>query len=601
MTIATTAPLVEMDGRNLYYTFIAGARKVIQNQVELNKINVFPVSDGDTGTNLASTIRAVIDSIRPHRSYKITADRIAEATLVNARGNSGIIFAQFFYGLSSETGNLKSVTIGQFAESIQRSVSYVYEAVANPVEGTMLTVIKEWADYIYQSWHRFSDFNNLLVSSYEILKRSLQETRLKLKILAKNNVVDAGAKGFVLFVEGIIEFIHSRNVKELILSRSETVSFPRIEEVIAEKVNYRYCTETIIKKSTLDNNLIKEILARFGDSVVVAGSDRIRRIHVHTDTPADLFNELRHAGTLTFQKADDMIRQSEAVYNRKWKIALVTDSTCDLTQELIEFYQINMLPININFGENHYLDKITIQPEQFYKLLDEGSEYPKSSQINETAFINLYSHLASHYDSVIAVHLSDKLSGTYNSSLQASRLVSKEFNKPVSVLNSRNISGGLGLIVLRIAQAIENGLSHDQIMEMAEKWISKTRILVSVRTLKYMVRGGRISAVRGLLARILNINPIVTLDESGKAIVFGKAFNQKANMEKVINYIKSEGPDKKIWNYVVLHANNPDASRWYTEKMEMLTGKKPVSVVNISPIIGANAGVGAASVALLYE
>ncbi len=595
------APMEKMDGRNLYYTFIAGAKKVIEHQIELNKINVFPVNDGDTGTNLASTIRSAIESLHPNRSYKITADRIAEATLLNARGNSGIIFAQFFYGLSSEIGDLKSVTLKQFAESIQRSVRYVYEAVANPVEGTMLTVIREWADYIYQTWHKFADFNHLLVSSYEVLKKSLLETTSKLKILAKNNVVDAGAKGFVLFVEGIIEFIHSRNVKELIQSKAETVSFPKIEEVIAEKVDFRFCTEAIIKNSILDSNALKNTLARFGDSVVVAGSEMIKRLHVHTNTPAELFDELRHAGTLTFQKADDMIRQSQAVYDRKWNIALVTDSTCDLSQELIDHYQINMLPINISFGDNNYLDKVTIQPGQFYKLLDESPDYPKSSQVNETAFINLYSHLASHYDSIIAIHLSDKLSGTYNSSLKAARSVSAEFNKPVTAMNSRNLSGALGLIILRVAQAIEAGLSHDEIVSLTEKWISNARIFVSVRTLKYMIRGGRVSAVRGLIARILNINPIVSLDESGKAIVFDKAFNQRANMEKVMAHISSACQEKKIWNYIVLHANNEDAAEWYSGKMEILTGQKPVSVVNISPVIGANAGVGAASVAFLYE
>src|SRR5512136_1710989 len=142
MAIAASIPLVELDGRNLYYAFIAGARKVIENQIELNKINVFPVKDGDTGSNLAATIRSVIDSLHPHRSYKITADRIAEATMINARGNSGIIFAQFFYGLSAETGEFRSVTLKQFAESLIKSVKYVYEAVAKPVEGTMLTVIK---------------------------------------------------------------------------------------------------------------------------------------------------------------------------------------------------------------------------------------------------------------------------------------------------------------------------------------------------------------------------------------------------------------------------------------------------------------------------
>jgi len=595
------APMEKMDGRNLYYTFIAGAKKVIENQIELNRINVFPVNDGDTGTNLASTIRSVIESIHPHRSYKITLDRIAEATLLNARGNSGIIFAQFFYGLSVEIGDFKSISLQQFAESIQRSVRYVYEAVANPVEGTMLTVIKEWAEYIYRSWQRFTDFNHLMVSSYEILKKSLLETKSKLKILAKNNVVDAGAKGFVLFVEGIIEFINSRNIKELILSKSETSSFPRIEEVVAENVDYRYCTEAIIRNSPLGNSALKETLARYGDSVVVAGSDRIRRLHVHTNTPAELFDELRSAGTLTFQKADDMIRQSQAVYDRKWRIALVTDSTCDLSQELIDQYQINMLPINISFGENHYLDKVTMKPAQFYKLLDECPDYPKSSQVNEAAFVNLYSHLASHYDSIIAIHLSDKLSGTFNSSLKAARSVSSEFNKPVTVINSRNLSGALGLIILKTAQAIEAGISHHQIVEMTEEWIKNTRIFVSVRTLKYMVRGGRVSAVRGLIARILNINPIVSLDESGKAIVFDKSFNQKSNMEKVMTHVISAGREKKIWNYIVLHANNEDAATWYSEKMEDLTGKKPVSVVNISPVIGANAGVGAASVALLYE
>ncbi len=601
MTLAAPAPLIVMDGRNLYYTFIAGAKKVIENQVELNKINVFPVSDGDTGTNLASTIRSVIESLHPHRSYKITADRIAEATLMNARGNSGIIFAQFFYGLSNETGEFKSVTLKQFAETIQKSVRYIYEAVANPVEGTMLTVIKEWADYIYKSHNKFADFNNLLLSSYETLKTSLLETRYKLEILTKNNVVDAGAKGFVLFVEGIIEFIVKRNLKELILSKTAAPSFQKIEEVISEKIDFRYCTEAIIKNCLKENKSIIRTLENYGDSIVIAGSDKIRRLHVHTNFPSDLFSELRNFGTITFQKADDMIRQSQAVYSRKWNIALVTDSTCDLSQELIDNYQVNMLPININFGENHYLDKVTIQPEQFYRLLDESPDYPKSAQVNETAFVNLYSHLASHYDSVIAVNLSDKLSGTYNSSVKAARTVSREFSKPVSVVNSRNLSGALGLLVLRTAQAIESGLPHDQIVGMAEKWAGQTRILVSLKTLKYMVRGGRLSAVRGLIARILNINPIVSIDESGKAVAFGKSFNQRTNMEKVMKIIRSDLPGKKIWNYIILHANNVEAADWYTEKMKMLTGKGPVSVCNISPVIGANVGIGAASVAFQFE
>jgi DegV family protein with EDD domain len=601
MAIETLEPLVEMDGRRLYYTFIAGARKVIEHQVELNKINVFPVNDGDTGTNLASTIRAVVDSLQPHKSYKITADLIAETTLVNARGNSGIIFAQFLYGMSTETGNFTTITIKQFAESIKNSIRYIYEAVANPVEGTMLTVIKDWANYIYDNRNIITDFNQLFISSNDVLNRSLVATKSKLAVLRKANVVDAGARGFVFFVEGIIDFITNRNLKDLIQVKAETALFEKIEETIPEKVEFRYCTEALIKNSSLDNKSMLNILERYGNSIVVAGSDKMRRLHLHTNNPAGLFSELRTSGTLAFQKADDMIRQSQVVYNRKWKIALVTDSTCDLSQELLDDYQINMLPININFGENHYLDKVTIQPEQFYTLLKENKDYPKSSQVNEKSFINLYSHLASHYDSIISIHLSEKLSGTFNSSQKAARAISKEFNKPITVINSKNLSGALGLVVLRAARAIESGYSHDQVVNMAQNWTNNLKIFVSVRSIKYLVRGGRVSAVRGLIARILNINPIVSIDESGKAIVFDKSFNQRANMDKVMGYITKISQEKKIWNYIVLHANNNEAAKWYSEKMEKLINKKPVSVVNISPIVGANAGIGAASVALLYD
>ncbi len=527
MSLTTAEPLIELDGRNLYYTFIAGARKVIDHQIELNKINVFPVNDGDTGTNLASTIRSVIESLHPHRSYKITADRIAEATLMNARGNSGIIFAQFFYGLSNETADVKSVNLKQFAESIQRSVKYIYEAVAIPVEGTMLTVIREWADYIYKSWHKFSDFNQMLLSSYEVLKKSLFETTSKLKVLAKANVVDAGAKGFVFFVEGIIDYIYSRNLKGLILLKAETTALPKMEEVISENVEFRYCTEAILKNTTISQHDLMSLLQNHGDSAVIAGSDKMRRIHVHTNNPADLFYNLKDFGTMTFQKADDMIRQSESVFKRKYKIALVTDSTCDLADEILDHYQIHMLPINISFGENLYLDKITIRPEQFYLMLNESPDYPKSSQINEAAFVNLYSHLASHYDSVISVHVSEKFSGTFFTSRKAAQIVSKEFDKPISVINSKGISGSLGLIVLRIARAIESGNLHEQIVTSAEKWVNDTRIFVSVRTLKYLVRSGRVSYFKGFIANLLNINPIISIDETGKTVVFDKALTKE--------------------------------------------------------------------------
>jgi DegV family protein with EDD domain len=390
-------------------------------------------------------------------------------------------------------------------------------------------------------------------------------------------------------------------VKELIQAKADTVALPKAEEVISENVEFRYCTEAILKNTSIGQHDLMEFLKTYGDSAVVAGSETMRRIHVHTNTPADLFYNLRDHGTITFQKADDMVRQSESVFKRKYNIALVTDSTCDIAEEIIDNYQIHVLPMNVSFGENHYLDKVTLKPEQFYKLLQNSPDYPKSSQINEKSFINLYSHLSSHYDSVIAVNLSDKLSGTFHTSQKAAQIVSREFGKPITVINSKNLSGAEGLIVLRVAEAIDLGFSHDQIVTMVDKWIKDTKIYVTVINVKWLIKGGRLSFTKGLIARLLNINPIISIDENGKATVLDKSFNRRANMMKIMEHVKNQTKERPVWNYIVMHANNTEDAQWYAEKMESLTGKKPVSVMNISPIIGANAGVGASAVAFMNE
>jgi DegV family protein with EDD domain len=260
-----------------------------------------------------------------------------------------------------------------------------------------------------------------------------------------------------------------------------------------------------------------------------------------------------------------------------------------------------MVPININFGESHYLDKVTIQPGQFYSLLDQHSEFPKTSQVNEKAFVNLYTQLSANYDSIIAIHLTDKFSGTFYNSQKAALSVNKEFNKPISVINSKNLSGALGLLVLRAAKAIEAGHSHDEIVDMVSTWVKYTHIFVSVKTLKYMVRGGRVSHFKGIVARMLNVNPIVSMDENGASYIFGKTYSQQSNMEKVMLHLNSICKGREIWNYIVLHAQNTDAAGWYTNKMRIFTGKEPVAVVNISPVIGANAGIGTAAIAIMFK
>ncbi len=597
----TKNEILELDGRTLYYSFLAGAQSLIRHQNELNKINVFPVADADTGTNLSSTIRSIMENVKPEKSFKQTIDSIAEAALVGARGNSGVIFAQFFNGLSSESGSAGKVDMHKFAETVKNSVSHVYSAISDPVEGTMLTVMREWAEFVYENKNKTNDFISMFHESFDVAKISLQSTKEKLKALAKANVVDAGAKGFVVFLEGIIDFVKTRNLRKIFQDQVQVADFKQTELVSHDDFNFRYCTEAIIRGENLDGIKIRNILNAAGDSVVMAGSDKTKRIHVHTDDPAALFFELRNQGTLSYQKADDMKKQFDVAHKRKHSIALVTDSTCDLPQEFLDSHQIHMVPINLNFGENQYLDKLTIRPSQFYDLTDEVDVFPKTSQPNEQTFVNLYAHLLSHYDSVIAVHLTGRFSGTLRNSQTAAEKMMKEFGKKITVIDSKNLSGALGLIVTRVAHAIEAGIYHDEIVKATENWLGNTKIFVSVKNFKYMVRGGRVSPMKGKIAHLLNIKPIISMDEKGNSVLLDKAFSQKGNIKKVMKHIRKIHDKSPLKNFILLHAQNPETAGWIGEQVQQLTGLKPLGSVDISPVVGLSAGRGAVAVAFDHD
>ena len=141
----------EINGVQLYNSFIAGAQKIFENQTLLNNINYYPVPDADTGTNLASTMHSIVNTVRPRENIKDTALALADAALMGARGNSGIIFAQFLYGFSKDIKDSPTTTISEFAECVRSGSECAYYALANPKEGTMISVIKDWANNIYET------------------------------------------------------------------------------------------------------------------------------------------------------------------------------------------------------------------------------------------------------------------------------------------------------------------------------------------------------------------------------------------------------------------------------------------------------------------
>ncbi len=489
-----------LDGKRFYLGLLAGSNAVIEKQGYLNKINVFPVADADTGINLAMTMQAILDSSRIGKTLKETLHSIADSALNGARGNSGKIFAQYLHGLSHEIPEINIMTTKHFALSAHRAVKHLYASLMNPVEGTMLTVIREWAETLEELSSKSTDFFHLITDSLTAAQKSLKETPLKLKVLADAGVVDAGASGFVIFLEGIVDYIRHGSLK---ISGINANSLPESKMELIHTTapdKYRYCAEAVLSDSSSSVQKIKETMSKFGDSLILAGGQNKLHIHIHTNEPDQLFSKLFELGKVSGSKVDDMLRQYQISHDRKYSIGIVTDTACDLPQNILDEYQISRIPFGINFGSKSYLDSLTISPERFYSLLKKDKDHPLSSQPSPAVVKHSLEYIASHFDQVIAIHISDKLSGIYQtSSIQAAKIGSNK----IATINSHHLSVSEGLVTLRVARAVAEGMKYEEIIHKTEQWISKTKIYTDINTLKYMVRGGRVKPLTEMIAALL--------------------------------------------------------------------------------------------------
>ena len=592
--------IMYLDSEKLYYSFLSGAQEVIRNKRVLNEINVFPVADGDTGSNLASTMNSIIKDAKILQSVKGTMSSIADAALTGARGNSGIIIAQYINGIFISLGDEEKITMSSFAETVNDAVPHAYHAIANPVEGTIITVIKDWAEAVYSLRNIALDFHELLSKSMVTAAQSLKDTTYQLKVLEDSKVVDSGAKGFVYFIEGFTEFLKTGKFDATVQVESDDISFTEYPDHKHGEISYRYCTEALVSSQNLDLDLLREELGEFGDSLIVAGNDHRAKIHIHSNAPEKVFHLLREKGTILQQKADDMVRQNEDAYARKYEIALVTDSIADVPQEIIDAYQIHMVPISLIFDGTTYLDKVTMTPELFYPLLEEVTEYPKTTQPNQKQIENYLATLTSHYDQVIIITVAAEQSGTNNVFRKASEKFVRN-KKRIEVIDSRQNSGAEGLLVMKAAELIHAGHDFDHIVRTIEGLRDKTRILVSVNTLKYMVRSGRLGKISGLAGKIMNLKPVVSLDKNGKGMIEGKAFSEKANTRIIMDILRKTDAEKGITRYAIGHANDPKRAQEFRASCVKILGKEPEYIMNISPIVGMSAGVGSVAVSYMCE
>ncbi len=286
------------------------------NEQAINELNVFPVPDGDTGTNMRLTMGAAATELRKDAGGNATnvADRVASALLRGARGNSGVITSLLFRGLSKGLKKLETASAAEFANALVSGVEAAYKAVMKPAEGTILTVSRLASDAAVESTKETTDIEEMLEAALAAAREALADTVNQNPVLAKAGVVDAGGYGYVLMLEAMLAFLQGRVVVSETPAPTAVKPKADFAAFSTEDITFTYCTEFIVRR---DNNrkpeLLRTYLENIGDCVVVVDDEEIIKTHVHTNEPGKALTKALAYGALLTVKVENMREQHSSI------------------------------------------------------------------------------------------------------------------------------------------------------------------------------------------------------------------------------------------------------------------------------------------------
>lgn len=586
--------LTRIDGEDLREWFKFGLKEVTRHRIYFNEINVFPVADGDTGTNLTATLRAMAENPESTKSFGDMVERISETGLSHARGNSGLIFASYFNGIALEGGEFESVDISEFSRVAKNAVGHVYQAIDNPVEGTMISVIRDWAEFLFLNHSRFVFFDDLLQEAYRTAEVSLAKTPDLLEVLRRNKVVDSGAAGFVGFLKGVNHFF-ARGLGEEEMIEPLVTMEPILDTFDSQ---FRYCTEISLRGVVESADCLRKELECLGDSLIVTSHRDLLRIHLHTNMPEEVVRRALPYGELAEQKVDDMQLQHLVRAGVKGGVALITDSIADIPDALLLKYQIHTVPLTLLVDETPYLDKVTIGLAGLFDVMGTAKAYPTSSQPEPFRVREMMERLLENHDSAIVLSVAEKLSGTYGVfKREAERL--QAMGARITVIDSRLNSGAQGLVVQRAAEWLAEGLAHEEVVERIGNIIQHTKIYVCLETLENAIRGGRVPNTVGRIGMTLGARPIMTLNAEGHGAAFGCGFSIEGMTRRIFRCLKRANKEKGIERYSIVHGSNPQLAKHYADFMKTLTGLEPEFMTEISAVTAIHSGPGCVAVSFV--
>ena len=553
-----------LDGDAFATALRSGIHRVLGQQELLNRINVFPVADSDTGTNLSLSLGSALVVLNQpgEKHLGTTLAAVADALLDGSRGNSGAIVAQFFQGMSDSAGEITRFTTYTFSKAIDLGNDYAHDALSQPREGTILSVIAAFAESVRHQVGSASEgeFPALLGKALSRVEEALANTPKQLDVLRKAGVVDAGAKGFTELVSGIADYLG----KGIEVPLPDVSIAHEIEPVVSafeedNESQFRFCTECIVTDSDINRRKLREALSELGDSLVLAGTKRKAKIHIHVDEPEEVFDTARRFGTVSAEKADDMHRQQHSTHDG-------------------------------------YLDKLSITIDEFYEELGSNPAHPTTSQPAPGDFRRQYQFLASHFDDVISINLTSVASGTY----EAARLAASRTTAPgrIHVVDSLNASLGQGMLAVFAAECAAAGLDAETTVAAVQEQVHDTTSYAILSDTRYAVRGGRLPKWVRTIGEFLRLSPIIYTTREGKVSLSGFLLGRHNRIERFAHYVARRAPRGPI-EIGIGHAScEEDALQLEQQLRRLVPDIKKLVVNGLGPAIGVHGGPGTLLIAV---
>ena len=273
-------------------------------------------------------------------------------------------------------------------------------------------------------------------------------------------------------------------------------------------------------------------------------------------------------------------------------VKVVTDSLSDITSDMAEGLGITVVPLTVSFGKESFLDRITITTDEFYHKLTTDPNWPITTQPPPGDFVNVYNKLAEETDEILVITLSSKLSGTYESALNAKSMLERECR--VEVIDSLTVAMALGLIVITAAKAAQAGAKLDELVALVRRAMSRSHLIAYFDTLKYLAKGGRIGKAQALLGSVLNVKPMLTIKD-GELVPAGRVRNRTMGIDRLFDFVKNA---VDVQDLAIVYNTTPDEALALAGRMGSLFPEEKIRLARLGPALGVHGGPGILFVSL---